>query len=315
MSQYFDEKELFLEPKTHQVGSHMIMSNVQKPTKTKIINVDTKFRDDYQYNQVCNFTVTLPERINEVRSVTVKSTEIPLSFYNISANLGNNYFKVASYSTPTSYTVINVSDGYYTSSTIAAAVNAAIQNASSNFNNLIYAVSDGFSGFRTTDSAYSYIVEFDIDSTGSPDKFNFNTKLGWLMGFRQTKYNVTSITDYVYSEKLVDLSSPRYLYLALEEFNKGNQKSFITPLAGYMVNKNVIARIQLNNQLYQNGLGSGSITVLPSNEFNGLLSDVRTYTGKVDLQRINVQLLNETGIPMDLNGLDFSFCLEVVHEA
>jgi hypothetical protein len=315
MSQYFDEKELFLEPKTHQVGSHMIMSNVQKPTKTKIINVDTKFRDDYQYNQVCNFTITLPERINEVRSIEVKSTEIPLSFYNISANLGNNYFKVASYSTPTSYTVIDVSDGYYTSSTIAAAVNGAIQNASSNFRNLIYVVSDGFSGFRTTDSEYSYIVEFDIDSTGSADKFNFNTKLGWLMGFRDIKYNVTSITNYVYSEKLVDLSSPRYLYLALEEFNKGNQKSFVTPLAGYMVNKNVIARIQLNNQLYPNGLGSGSITVLPSNEFNGLLSDVRMYTGKVDLQRINVQLLSETGIPMDLNGLDFSFCLEVVHEA
>ena len=45
MSQYFDKNNLFLEPKVKQYGSHMVMSNVNKPTKTKYVNVDTKFSD------------------------------------------------------------------------------------------------------------------------------------------------------------------------------------------------------------------------------------------------------------------------------
>jgi hypothetical protein len=44
------------------------------------------------------------------------------------------------------------------------------------------------------------------------------------------------------------------------------------------------------------------------------LSDRRQYSGKVDIQKLNVQLIDDTGTPVDLNGLDFSFCLEVEHE-
>ena len=51
--------------------------------------------------------------------------------------------------------------------------------------------------------------------------------------------------------------------------------------------------------------------ILPATYYNGLLTtDTRSYTGKIDLQKFNVQLLNESGIPMMLNGHDFSFCLE-----
>ena len=50
MSNYFDNKELFLEPKVKQYGSHMVMSNVYKNTKVKYVNIDTKFRDEYNYN-------------------------------------------------------------------------------------------------------------------------------------------------------------------------------------------------------------------------------------------------------------------------
>ena len=41
------------------------------------------------------------------------------------------------------------------------------------------------------------------------------------------------------------------------------------------------------------------------------MSDTRYYNGKVDLQKLYIQILNEWGNPVDLNGLDFSFCLEV----
>jgi hypothetical protein len=43
MSSYFDDKELFVGPQTHQYGSHMVTTDVKKPIQTKYINVDTRF--------------------------------------------------------------------------------------------------------------------------------------------------------------------------------------------------------------------------------------------------------------------------------
>jgi hypothetical protein len=77
-----------------------------------------------------------------------------------------------------------------------------------------------------------------------------------------------------------------------------------------LLNKNIIARITMNRN---GGVDYG--TVLPANNFNGLLmSDTRSYTGKIDLMKLNTQLLTEDGIVVNLNGIDYSFCLEVTHE-
>jgi hypothetical protein len=54
---------------------------------------------------------------------------------------------------------------------------------------------------------------------------------------------------------------------------------------------------------------------MPANLFNGLLiTDERTYSGKIDIQKLNIQLLNEFGKSISLNGIDFSLCLEIEHE-
>ena len=90
MSFYNDNKELFLEPKTTQYGGHMVMTNVKKETKTKYINIDTRFRDDYNYSDPVNYNLTLPERITDVKSIKVKNVELPIVYYNVSAKNGNN---------------------------------------------------------------------------------------------------------------------------------------------------------------------------------------------------------------------------------
>ena len=36
--------------------------------------------------------------------------------------------------------------------------------------------------------------------------------------------------------------------------------------------------------------------------------------GIIDIKKMNIQLVNDIGRPMDLNGMDFSFCLEVTQE-
>ncbi len=129
------------------------------------------------------------------------------------------------------------------------------------------------------------------------------------MGFRTLTQEITAATSPVSSQASLDLNGPRYLYLAMEEYGKGNPNSFQSPMHSSQINKNILARITLDPTQYPYG------STLPANTYNGLLlSDIRTYSGKVDLQKLNVQILNEVGVPMALNGGEFSFCLEVAHE-
>ena len=121
-------------------------------------------------------------------------------------------------------------------------------------------------------------------------------------------YTIKNGTSTV-SESFIDLNGPRYLYLAIDEFTKGNQHSFISPLTKSFINKNIVARITIDNTTW--GFGK----IIPANMKSGnLVSDHRSYTGKNDLQKLNIQILNEFGHPVDLNGMDFSFCIEVEHE-
>jgi hypothetical protein len=289
--------ELFLEPKTTQYGSHMVMSNVIKQSKTKYINIDTRFRDEYNYISTANYNITLPERITDVSTMSLTSIEIPMSFYNISANLGNNFLNLTYNGTTTT---ITIADGNYSVSTLRTTLNAALWG---------YDLSYNYSGSNSTlnTGTGSVTVNFAVDSVGGNDKYNIKSKLGWILGFRNSTYTIgTAITK---SEAFYDFNGPRYLYLAIDEYNKGNQHSFVSPLYNSLINKNIIARITMNTATH--GFG----TILPANLKNGLLvSDLRNYTGKIDLLKMNIQLLDENGNNVALNGLDFSFSLAVEHE-
>ena len=114
MSKYFDNKSAFLEPLVSEYGSSIVMTNVTKQKKTRYLNIDTRFSDEYSrlkdYNAPEKHTITLPERVNDVISIKVSQIEIPMSFFNVSNSLGNNHFVVRNNS---SNTIIKVPDGYY----------------------------------------------------------------------------------------------------------------------------------------------------------------------------------------------------------
>jgi hypothetical protein len=92
----------------------------------------------------------------------------------------------------------------------------------------------------------------------------------------------------------------------------GNPHTFTTMLKTSQIKNNVLGRVAVNMAA---ATGAPFGTILTASTSNGLLvSDTRTYLNKVNLQRLNVQLVNEMGVPMNLNGLDFSFCLEMETE-
>jgi hypothetical protein len=109
------------------------------------------------------------------------------------------------------------------------------------------------------------------------------------------------------------MNGPRYLYLAIDEFNNSApQSTFLSMLPNSLINRNILARISVDSAKYISANGFG--TIQTATEHTGfLMSDTREYADDIDLQKLAVQLVDEYGRPISLNGLDFSFALEVVH--
>lgn len=315
MSQFNNDKNmLFMEPKTTQYGSHMIMTNVNKPTKIKYVNIDTRYRDEYNYNDDSTYNttmpdkfkynITLPETITDVKSVMVRSIEIPMTFYNISALLGNNTFTIIFIDgNGTKQTIlILIPDGCYSTSDLINYINNKFLSSTytgnqntANGNDLTFSLN--------AISCYKFTYSFDFTQN---DKYQFKSTLGWLLGFRTPTYTLNEGTAFTTA---MSNAYPKYVYLAMDEYSKNMQNSFLAPIYNAFLTKNIISRVTLNPQVYPSG------SVLPANLLNGLLiSDTRNYSGKVNLQRFQFQLLTESGFPIDLNGNDFSLCLEIEHE-
>ena len=294
-----------MEPQTKQYGSHMIMTNVHKKSQKKYINIDTKFRDDYNHLSNVDFNIQLPEVINDVKSMRVTNIELPHTFYNISANLKNNCFRVTQTTTNNTEMII-IDDNYYTAASLQFEINQKL--VASNLGAVITATVVDNTKTILVSTASDRIIDFDVNTDGISDKYNVKNKLGWLLGYRQFSYSLTSNVNTV-AEANVNLNTHKYLYLAIDEFQSSKQNTFVSPIFRSIINKNIIARISIDYKTYPYG------NIIHANDGNGfLLSDSRDYTGTVNLQKLHLQLLSDIGDPISLNGDELSFCIEVSHE-
>ena len=303
MSSYYYD---VLEPRVDQHGSHMVMKNVSKPLKEKIVNIDTKYRTNYDLTTISSSApiMVFGERLTEVRSIEVISIDIPITFFNFRgdndcATDGNNYLRIKNGGTSK---MLVVTPNIYTQGTLSTEINAQLA-ALSLGTDISYSVVNNKSFFKSKTNSYSLATNVDIN--GNVNETNNRNNFGWTLGYRDTSYNLTPIG--VYSEALLTLKTPRHLFLVLNEFSQGNTNSFVSPLENGNQNKNIIAKISLTTTTARE--------TLCANRANGLLvSEVRKYLEKVNIQRVSLQLLDDAGRPVQLNGYDFSVCLRLVHD-
>ena len=283
----------------------MIMKGVSKPLKEKIVNIDTKYRTDYDYRSYASANMVFGEKLSEVRSMEIVSVDIPMTFYNIFENndcqqTGNNYLRIKNGGTSK---ILTMTPNYYTDISFVAEINNQLQNLSLS-TDISYSIVNNKSFFKSKVSTYSLAT--NVDMCGNVYDSNIQNNLGWVMGFRDTSYNLT--TSGIASECILNLKTPRHLFLALNEFSQGNSNSFVSPLEKTNQSKNIIAKICIPPTVK---FGD----TLCVNKANGLLvSEVRKYLEKVNIQRMNLQLLDDAGRVIQLNGADFSLCLKLVHE-
>lgn len=305
-----DNKSMFLEPTVSQYGSRMVMTNVSKPTKTKYWNIDTQFSSDYTSSNPTEYNISLPEPINDVKSIKVKDVQIPITFYNISSTLGNHIFQITE--NTNSYSII-LPNNQYDSVSLATEMNNQLTllgidltvDLSNNQHKTI---------LKNHSLTKSYTLHFATSNNDSCvganvdfDKNFVKSKLGWILGFRNVQYTLNSGTTT--TSECVYYPYLKNIFLVIDEFSKGNQNTFISPMYDSLLNKNILAKISLDYESYPFG------SVLNGNDGVGyLLSDCRCYSGKVNLQRLKIQLVNIYGLPINMNGVDFSFSLEIEYE-
>ena len=323
MSNYFDQKELsFMAPKITEHGRHMVMTNVQPEIKTKFLNVDTRFQEEYNLRSNADVIIQLPQSIRDVKCLKITNVEIPATFFPFSISLKNTFMKIiktetliASPYTVTNFSyIIKIDDGNYTESSLITAINSKLSAILiSSLINISYSTSTRKTTVQTITSGsstsgpvnYDFTIYFAVDGLGNFDKYDLKSKLGWCLGFCEPQYTIKRGSNII-SESFLNINTCRYLFVSVDDYQSNIPNTFIVPTIDSYLNSNILARVQLNPVSYTFG------GIIVANEMDGkLLSDTRTYSGKNDIQKIRVQLLNEYGQVLNLNKMDFSFALMI----
>ena len=275
------------------------------------INIDTRFRENYYATQASNFHLDLPIRLTQVVSLQLSALELPTTFYAISKVFGNNFFIISLPNTNIDPLIVTIPDGNYTYLTLQDYINNFIGTDPSvpagyqiiNFLadiNTPGGTGSGGTGkmvIGSTSGLVDFVINFQTDRYGNDDRQTpLPLKLGWLMGFRSGYYENNA--TYV-SEGLIDLLGPRYIYLVVDDFHNNVSDGFYGAFTASLLNKNILARITLQGSVFN---------IIAQNNLL-LVSTARQYFGPVDIQKMQIQLLDEYGRILDLNNMDYSFCL------
>jgi hypothetical protein len=249
----------------------------------------------------------LPIRLTQVVSLQLSALEMPNTFYVISKVFGNNFFILQIENEPR--LMVQIPDGNYDYLGLQDYINNFLLNSGAPYSN-IQTLTDintpqgtgptagsGRIIFGSTTGTQAFSINFLTDQYGNDDRQTpLPLKLGWIMGFRQGFYE--NAFTYV-AEGIVNLIGPRYIYLVVDDYNNNVNDGFYAAFNSSILNKNILARISLQ----------GSVFNLSSQNNLNLITTPRQYFGPVDIQKLNIQLLDEYGRVLDLNNMDYSFCL------
>lgn len=306
-----------------------VFNPLKKRILKKSINIDTRFRDNYYATQSTNFHFDLPIKFNNIVSLQLSAFEYPTTAYAISKQFGTNFFWVsATDGKITERKRIVIPNGNYTAIDVVAFLNNYVTTnpkftattylkyltfnmnlgglaLNSGSGQLIVSVAPKDKEGLDTPS-FCFSLDFQSDINGNPDYGTpLPLKLGWILGFRQGYYENNA--NYV-TEGIVNTGGPSYMYLVVDDYNNNVNNNFFSAFNSSLLNKNILARISLQPSIF-------STLTLTQNNLN-LITNPREYFGPIHIQKLHIQLLDEYGRVIDLNNMDYSFCLtmEYVYE-
>jgi hypothetical protein len=269
------------------------------------LNIDSRFRDNYYAYSSANFHYDLPLIIKNVVSLQLVSMDFPCAFYNVNSYFNNNYFTLIIDSTNF---IVTIPDGNYGPVDFISYINNILSTAPNNFKYIYFTidVTNGSSGTgkmviginsNYTGPSFQFSIDFVKDSNGLESRnIPLPLKIGWMMGFRNGVY--VNNSTYI-SEGIIDMLPHRYLYLVVNDYNNNVNDGFYATFTDSILNKNILARI---------AIPANGFNIISHNDL-GLITYPRQYFGPVNIQKLQIQLLDEYGRIINLNNMDYSICL------
>jgi len=292
--------------------SGIINPLVRKSLK-QILNINTRYRDNYSTTQSTNFSINLPSSIKKVVSMKLVSCEIPFTVYTISKKLGSNSFIIDN-------SLIELDSGCYTPETIRDEINKQLINNEKQIN-LDFNKITGVMTFNS--DSHTFKLDFNVNNNTCPQQslniYKNQLTLGWLLGFRGSSaygsrvkqvntlnslYTVkesTPITAYnnlrsYKAESLYNMQSNMYFLLSINDYQNNHNDIFISPFNNNdLADNNIIAKIPSDCGC------SKSYMSYPE----------RIYFGPTDIAKLHIKLYDEYGRIVDINNTDFSFSIEL----
>ena len=260
----------------------------------KILNIDTRFRENYYSTKSTNFDI--PIIINNVTSMKLVGLELPSnSIFMINKNLKNNFFHIK----VDEWHIIRIDNGNYTQNEIIFAINtkirknealkAKVQASINRFSNSII--------FTFSKDIKDGKLAFNRNGLGILDtKKRLQHKLGWILGFTSGEYSSGTSPIQFTAAAPYNNQYPKYLYLAVNDFNENPNNTFIGGFNKSLLDKNILARFPYykNSQL----------------SIDNIIAPERKYPIPKNIEKLNIQLLDEYGRIVSLNNRNFSLALE-----
>ena len=303
---------------------------LQRTSFKKILNVNSRFRQNYNTTDSSDFIFALPYPVKKVVSMKLKSTEFPKTVYSFSSKIGSSSFKINDNSANVTH-VIEISNGCYEPDDLTEHINSLMSNVnvdvSLNYNN-----NTGKMTFEKTTTTFKYGLNFGYDDTNKcpvniPGVDEAHLTLGWMLGFRGSamdKLNAVKLPNYkkqpnksgccqelgylttdismIYTgagsytgEGLFDGHGTRYFLISVNDYQNNHNETFISPFKdNALSDNNILAKI--------------STECCSDNCCNHV---ERIYFGPTDLTKLHIKVMDEFGRVIDINNADFSLTLEL----
>lgn len=286
------------------VNQHVggIVNPLQKRTCSNVLNIDSRFRENYYGESSANYHIQMPMKIKNVLSMQVSTVELlPFSYYAISSDYNNHFFTIRIVDPEEIIeireAIIILANGNYNYDTLLEELNDKIAIAFPS-DSIVASIDEHtrkMSFTYTTDTSTLLVLDFQMTVDNQIDTATQLTlKLGWMLGFRGGIYDTD--TQYV-TEGMVDVLGPKYLFLVIDDHINNVNANFISAFPSSTINNNTIARISIQPDTTHYQLGEN------------ITSTTREYFGPVNLQSLHIQLLDEYGRVIDTNFMDYSICL------
>jgi len=323
-----------------------IVNPIERRIITKVINIDSLFRED-QFNASNSFVWSLPSPQINVISMKVVALELPIVWHMFTAAKKNNVFTVTLYNvmdvstgqvfSPIVNTVI-IPNGNYLSDDFVTLMNNVFQNMGNGMQYLEYTISiaTASSVIRAANAVDAdYILARDIYNPLSPNyspnfyfvldfapdatTFNKAQNAGWLMGFRNHRYTVRK--QNLYTAIGYAVPAPIFFAYVASEGDYGNSLYNYVFLRVDDFNRNyIVDAITSSNQEHVSIIGDNILArITVTNGFNAVLNDnggdrifkTREYMGPVRINKLKISLVDKYGDLVTMHTNNFSFALEL----